>query len=678
VNRLKLTIAALAAVGSVALLAALGVGTALATNVPIQLHNNSAGVGGPGECPADTSVSYWHFVVVPNNNTSDFVTFSLNLGDASPYVTSVFVENGGQTDNVFVAVPAGHTLGDLVISGSTAVIDFHGSGDAPTTFNLSHVCPGGPPASISALVTHIHAGATDSGTPSPIANGSSIGLGSSVHDSARLTADPDVTTLPAGSTVTFYFYNDLTCDDSGEGFPGDPADGPDAHSVAGMSTVGGLVVDPALAETALAPGNYSYRAFFESGDTDLILDATADCEPFTVEKGTLTIATKVHNAAHADKTNGSVALGSVIHDTAKLSGAVAGFAPDTTQISFKFYSAAECGGYGANVTNTGADEGDATATRSAASAALGAGDYGYKAAFAGDANYKAIPLDACEPVHVNKGDLQIRTDIHNAAHQVVLGVPPNSVVHDTATLSGAVTGFNPDLGQVSFAFSTNGTCASGSPVGNGTPESTFVARSVDSAALASGLYSYSASFAGDANFNPAGPATCEPLGVAQLGKTMGFWGNNNGQARIIANGGYAANAVNIGRGANVDTQPESLKILPNQLNACGKGTTVIFTGQTSSTACSVRTGINVNSLNTLSAQTLALGYNLKLVTGYSGNTIGGLSCTPVGSLTVNSSVTDAFNAAVALINGSASGGTTTQSQIGAMNTLLGCLNREAF
>jgi hypothetical protein len=47
------------------------------------------------------------------------------------------------------------------------------------------------------------------------------------------------------------------------------------------------------------------------------------------------------------------------------------------------------------------------------------------------------------------------------------------------------------------------------------------------------------------------------------------------------------------------------------------------------------------------------------------------------TLSASSKVTDVFNAAVGLINGSASGGTTTQSQLGAMNLLLNCLNREA-
>ena len=82
---------------------------------------------------------------------------------------------------------------------------------------------------------------------------------------------------------------------------------------------------------------------------------------------------------------------------------------------------------------------------------------------------------------------------------------------------------------------------------------------------------------------------------------------------------------------------------------------------------------------TLSAQTLPLGYNIKLVSGYTGQSIALLGCTAylTAGLTGSNTVNDAFNAAVALINGSASGGTTTQAKIGAMNLLLNCLNRES-
>lgn len=167
-----------------------------------------------------------------------------------------------------------------------------------------------------------------------------------------------------------------------------------------------------------------------------------------------------------------------------------------------------------------------------------------------------------------------------------------------------------------------------------------------------------------------------------LGKTMGFWGNTNGAATINAAGGYGANAVAIGRGSNIDTQAKSLKVLPNTLNACGKGNPLIFSGAGAPTAtadCTSATGINKGTLNTSAAQTLAFGYNRKLVSGYNGQTINGLSCSSFAAaagLTGANTVLDAFNRAVALINGSIPGGTTTQSQLGALNQLLGCLNRE--
>ena len=187
---------------------------------------------------------------------------------------------------------------------------------------------------------------------------------------------------------------------------------------------------------------------------------------------------------------------------------------------------------GTSVAN-GGFEADGTTYKSAASSALGAGSYAYSVSIS-DPNYLNYTIDnaasECEPFTVDKGDLTIRTDIHDSSHNVVTGVPSGSVVHDTAKLGGAVSGFNPDLTKVSFAFFTNDTCtAPGTAVGNGTPESTYVARSVDSGALANGSFSYSATFAGDDNYNAAGPATCEPLSVLTNGFTMGFWGNKNGQ-----------------------------------------------------------------------------------------------------------------------------------------------------
>jgi hypothetical protein len=89
-------------------------------------------------------------------------------------------------------------------------------------------------------------------------------------------------------------------------------------------------------------------------------------------------------------------------------------------------------------------------------------------------------------------------------------------------------------------------------------------------------------------------------------------------------------------------------------------------------------GINTDSLNTLLAQTLALSFNNLYIPGYTGQTIGGMNCTPVGSLTLASTVQAIRDYANGLIANARLGSpTVTPSQIGALNTLLGCLNRES-
>src|SRR5437773_6787272 len=84
-------------------------------------------------------------------------------------------------------------------------------------------------------------------------------------------------------------------------------------------------------------------------------------------------------------TNGSFALASIAHDTYMLAGTLDATPP--VSITFAFYSQADCGGSPVAVANTGADEGDATADRSAASAALRGRSYSSRATLADDANY---------------------------------------------------------------------------------------------------------------------------------------------------------------------------------------------------------------------------------------------------------------------------------------------------
>jgi hypothetical protein len=446
-------------------------------------------------------------------------------------------ENSGQLEALFsTALQVGpidmtkHVGGvihwDVITPGDDVLLDAwtDATSNAPSQppdtnrrIRLSHVCGGGGATEFDAtLATKVH-----DASHNDITN-SSVALGTAIHDLA--TVSP-VTGDVGSGTVHYSLYNGLDC--------GDPGTFVDTVDVAlGTDNTGDEPGFPnSLAATTtprtLGAGDYSYLVSADltsSKDQPLFVMADA-CEPFTVNQSQLAMDSKVHDANDVDQTNKSVPLGSIMHDTGKITGgAVSGFA--TEAITFKFYAGDKCEGDGTSVANTGADEGDATRDRSTASAALGAGSYSYKAFVAGNNNY--IGTDSgCEPFTVNKGDLQIRTDIHNALHQVITSADAGAVVHDTATLSGAVTGFNPDLTKVSFTFYTNGNCSpTGTTVANGTPESTYVAKSIASAALAPGDYSYRASFAGDGNYNPVGPATCEPLHVFRAGLTIGYWGNH--------------------------------------------------------------------------------------------------------------------------------------------------------
>jgi hypothetical protein len=181
--------------------------------------------------------------------------------------------------------------------------------------------------------------------------------------------------------------------------------------------------------------------------------------------------------------------------------------------------------------------------------------------------------------------------------------------------------------------------------------------------------------------------TVEVCGVF-FGKTMGFWGNTNGQYLLSQNNAFAyAHAVTLGIKdtsatpkpwcyVKVDTADKSKKILPNTLNGMSILTNCTATNQLDS-------GINANSMNTLLAQTLAISYNIKYVANYAGQSISELGCTPVNGLSGVNTVEDARDKANYLIAHAKKNSTTgddvtvTQTQIGLMNTLLGCLNREA-
>ncbi len=330
---------------------------------------------------------------------------------------------------------------------------------------------------------------------SVVAVGGHVDLGTIMHDKATVTVSGSFD--PSGN-VSFTFYNNNNC--SGQGTP--------FGTVALSGNPG--VAHPSDSTGALGAGDYSFKASWP-GDTNYPT-GDSSCENFTVDQAQLTVDTKVHDADHNDITNNSVELGSIVHDTAKTTGGVGGFSVPAT--TFTFYSNNVCDGVGTAVTNIGADESDATAVRSAASVALGAGDYSYKGSVPGNTNYLG-DTSGCEPFTVNKAQLTVTTEVHDWAHvnKTNDNVPLGSVMHDTASVSGGVGGFAVPTPTFTLTSNYSDDCSQGSPVTNdGTDFVNGDTKSSDSAALAAGTYAYRGSVAGNDNYL-GGDSDCEPFMV---------------------------------------------------------------------------------------------------------------------------------------------------------------------
>ncbi|MGH2408153.1 MAG: hypothetical protein ACRDF7_08770, partial [Candidatus Limnocylindrales bacterium] len=308
-------------------------------------------------------------------------------------------------------------------------------------------------------------------------------LGSVVHDHAIVTADAGT---PTG-TATFTLKQGVV--------GGDCVTTGTVVSTETVALVGGLAQSSDSAP--LGAGSYAYRVHFHSNDA-LFADADSLCEPFSVAKSQLTLESKVHDADHNVVT--SVLLGAIVHDTAKLSGGVvAGFTPPA--ITFQFFQNNRCTN-GSAVANIGADEGDPSRDRSAASAPLVAGAYAYEAFIAGDANYLAAN-SGCEPFSVGQTTPGFSTTASSA------GFP--AVINDTAHLTGAsvspVAGgtitFNlygpDDANCTGTAAYTQTVSVSGSGDYHTAPGFTVVDP---------GTYTWIAIYSGDANNAPAGPSAC--------------------------------------------------------------------------------------------------------------------------------------------------------------------------
>jgi hypothetical protein len=243
---------------------------------------------------------------------------------------------------------------------------------------------------------------------------------------------------------------------------------------------------------ALHAGDHAFQAFF-AGNSDYNV-ATSELEPFVVDKGTVTLATTIYNAASDTviPLNSHVALGTSAYDKVTVTGETVFF--NIADVTYQFNGAAS--GSGAKSTTQGP---------------LSAGNYAFRAFFAGNDDYNAATSDP-EPFVVDKALTIIATQVHDTADKDITNtvVYVGIIVHDSATVSGQV-GTIAITGQVKYTFYNNAACT-GTPTKTETV--TIGTESTPQTINSIGYYCYKAEYLGDGNYTSS-VSPIEPFTVVQ-------------------------------------------------------------------------------------------------------------------------------------------------------------------
>jgi len=314
----------------------------------------------------------------------------------------------------------------------------------------------------------------------------SVAAGTTVHDEATLASLGGV---PTG-TVDFKRFTTIDC-------TGDFVEQNNVPLVAGVAESSDFVTNP---------GFLSYMVHYDGSDNFNPSDGV--CEPLTIEKFPPRVTTEVHDPAHTDVTNGSVPVGTTIHDEAT----VAGDGPEPTgTVDFARFANLECTGEPADVQNDVALV--AGVAESSDYLTTVVGGVSYMVTYGGDNNYDSGE-GICEPIEARKLPSGVTTEVHNPAHEDITGgsVDTGTVVHDKAIVNGL--GPTP-TGTVDFArFATNNCTGEFIAQDDVVLGLDGTAESDDFVSVPDGL-SYVASYDGDAIYEPS-LGICEPLDVEKL------------------------------------------------------------------------------------------------------------------------------------------------------------------
>jgi uncharacterized repeat protein (TIGR01451 family) len=505
------------------------------TEIGIPVHDTATLSGSVGSFPFGNGT-----LVGPNAATVTYEFFTTVDCSGTPTFETVTVGADG-------SVPGASPKANLGAGSYSYQAIYNGNANyAPATgtcepFKVNKATP--------TAVTALHNAATNA----KVDNNTALPLGSGLYDVATITS-PDAFALTG--TVTFQFFTNGNC--TGPASPDNVqtgvalSDGTHAQSSSHLN---------------LPAGSYSFDAQYIAGsDSNHGDSAVSDCEPFTINQATPSISTIVKDSQGHTVDNGAnkAALGTVVHDTATLSGQVdsLGLAGTPGTVTYKLYNTIDCTGTAASsqdvtVTNP------ATVPNSADTSPLATGDYSYQATYNGNANYAAA-TGACEPFHVNKAQPSIATTVKDTTGKTVDAqntAPLGTVVHDTSLLSGAVTGFafgngtlaGAGAATVTYQFFTSLNCT-GQPTtqtvtvaANGT-----VPDAAATAPLGAGNYSYQAIYNGNANYLPATGA-CEPFVINKGTPATGTTLHNASGGGVIANGTALDNGSGVFDTAQVTT-----------------------------------------------------------------------------------------------------------------------------
>jgi hypothetical protein len=214
------------------------------------------------------------------------------------------------------------------------------------------------------------------------------------------------------------------------------------------------------------------------------------------------ISTVIHQGAtdEGGPFIGDLPLGSYVHDSATVTVQDGAAIPDNSKVEFTF-----TGGYSATYDVPASGVVDMALPKGP----LHAGDYAYSAQFiSGDTSLvKSSALETPERLHVNKGQLEISTVIHDVTHQDITGasVALGSTIHDTAILAHKVA----DFAVPAITFAMNGSDVASVDK----PEAGIDAQTVDQGPLHAGTYDFVASVGSNADYDGVTVATPERVTV---------------------------------------------------------------------------------------------------------------------------------------------------------------------